>query len=131
MHFSMFVDDLPSLTMIFANSKIILCTMELPKNNGFYISMGEEEWFFFLAFKDCYGEVFFFKLEPPKVNLNGANVPVIETTEFIGFTWDSKLSLVPHINKLMDSCMKSSNLLRSVSSYHIDIVENERIVTQG
>ena len=74
---------------------------------------------------------FFFKLEPPKVNLNGANVPVIETTEFIGFTWDSKLSLVPHINKLMDSCMKSSNLLRSVSSYHIDIVENERIVTQG
>jgi len=51
-----------------------------------------------------------------ELSLKGVSIPVTNTAKFLGLTWDSKLTWVPHITQLKDRCLKAMSLLRSVSS---------------
>ena len=52
----------------------------------------------------------------PELRLDGALIPVVEKTKFLGLLFDRKLSFIPHINKLRLHSLSSINLLRVVSN---------------
>jgi len=61
----------------------------------------------------------FYKRKPMtdiRLQLENSRIPIADTAKFLGLTWDSKLSWIPHISQLRDRCAKSLNLLRTVSS---------------
>jgi len=53
--------------------------------------------------------------QDPVLTLNGSAIPVIEETKFLGIIFDRKLSFLPHIRHLKDTCTKALNLLRVVA----------------
>lgn len=53
--------------------------------------------------------------DDPVLTLEGTPIPVVEETKFLGLTFDSKLTFIPHIKKLKTKCQKALNLLRVVA----------------
>ncbi len=53
----------------------------------------------------------------PKLLLNNNVIPVVKETKFLGLTFDSRLSFIPHIKKLKTKCQKALNLIRVVSAH--------------
>ena len=52
----------------------------------------------------------------PDLYLENNLLPYSNSTRFLGWVWDKKLTWVPHINKLKAQCAKLLNLLRSLTS---------------
>ena len=51
----------------------------------------------------------------PSLTLNGAPIPVVPETKFLGLIFDSKLSFIPHLKYLKAKCLKALNLLKVVA----------------
>ena len=51
----------------------------------------------------------------PVIYLGEQQIPEVTTTKFLGLYWDQRLSWIPHIAQLKNNCMKSLNLLRTLS----------------
>ena len=47
----------------------------------------------------------------PLLYLNGTQIPIIGEAKFLGLTFDSKLSFIPHITSLKSRCTKSLDLI--------------------
>ena len=57
------------------------------------------------------------KMHPdPQLTLDGVHIEVVKEFKFLGLSFDSKLSFIPHNNYLSNKCQKALNLLRVVSS---------------
>ena len=52
----------------------------------------------------------------PDLRLDGALIPVVEQTRFLGLLFDRKLSFIPQIKSLRLSCSNALNLIRVVSN---------------
>ena len=52
----------------------------------------------------------------PELTLDDVQIEVVPEFKFLGLSFDSKLSFIPHINYLGNKCHKALNLLRVVSS---------------
>ena len=52
----------------------------------------------------------------PELTLDDVQIEVVPEFKFLGLLFDSKLSFIPHINYLSNTCQKALNLLRVVSS---------------
>jgi len=50
------------------------------------------------------------------LDLNENRIPLKDNVKFLGLMFDPKLTFIPHINQLKSKCLKSLNLLRSVST---------------
>ena len=48
----------------------------------------------------------------PQLYLNGTQIPTIGKAKFLGLTFDSKLSFIPHITSLKSRCTKSLDLIK-------------------
>ena len=52
----------------------------------------------------------------PELTLDAVQIEVVREFEFLGLSFDCKLSFILHINYLTNKCQKSLNLLRVVTS---------------
>jgi len=55
-------------------------------------------------------------IDDVRLEIDGSRIPTAETTKFLGLTWDPKLTWIPHISQLKDRCLKSLNILRTITS---------------
>ena len=56
------------------------------------------------------------RLHPePLLKIYNVNIPVVKETKFLGLTFDSKLSFIPHLKNLRARCLKALNLIRVVA----------------
>ena len=51
----------------------------------------------------------------PILTIDNIAIPVVKEAKFLGITFDSKLSFIPHLRNLKAKCLKAMNLLRVVS----------------
>ena len=51
----------------------------------------------------------------PVIYLGGQQIPEVQTTKFLGLHWDQRLTWIPHIAQLKNNCLKSLNLLQTLS----------------
>ena len=61
---------------------------------------------------------FYKKSEPitnPDLKIQNHDIPVVETTKFLGLIWDNKLTWAPHIEQLKRKCRAGLYLMRTIS----------------
>ena len=51
----------------------------------------------------------------PVLTIDNIAIPVVKEAKFLGITFDSKLSFIPHLRNLRAKCLKAMNLLRVVA----------------
>ena len=52
----------------------------------------------------------------PIHTLNNHNIQYCNEIKFLGLTWDKKLSWKPYITKLKEKCLRTLNILKSITS---------------
>ena len=55
-------------------------------------------------------------VETPELKIGNEIIPNVREQKFLGLTWDRKMTWIPHIRNLKESCRKSLNLLGFVSN---------------
>lgn len=53
---------------------------------------------------------------PPALSYKGRDIQYTDTFKFLGLRWDSKMSWKQHIAELKTSCLKTSNILKTISA---------------
>ena len=51
----------------------------------------------------------------PPLFISNNQIPFVNTTKFLGLTFDSRLTRLPHIKKLKAKCLRSLNMLKYLS----------------
>ena len=77
--------------------------------NGFKFSRSKTVCMHFCNLRNIHPE--------PQLVLNGAILPLVDEYKFLGVVFDKKLSFIPHIKYIKSKCLKSLNLLRTVSRF--------------
>ena len=111
---SLFVDDFSisarGKTLAGVERQLQLCVDKIQKwvdGNGFTFSSSKTEC---IHFHRKHNQVL-----DPKINLYGKPIRVSKQVKFLGLIFDSKLSFLPHLKYLKDSCQKGLNVLKVIS----------------
>ncbi len=112
-HTSLFVDDfaiyIEGKYLTHLERKMQLCIDKVQQwvnSNGFKFSSAKTVCVHFHKQRNFHQE--------PNVKLNDTNIRVTPHAKFLGVTFDSKLSFIPHIKELKLKCQKALDILRVV-----------------
>ena len=111
---TLFVDDLSisfsASRMTAAERKLQICLDRVVKwteTRGFKFSTSKTVVMHFCRVRGVYPD--------PDLYINGIRIPCVPSTKFLGLTFDSKMTWLPHIKDLKARCLKSLDLLKVLS----------------